>query len=147
VKTLNLGAGNRIIENAVNHDLRKHRSEIDVAHDLNRLPWPWEDEAFDSVVAWAVLEHLDIDLLTAMDEMWRVLVPDGEASIKLPHWQHEISYGDPTHRYVVGRNIFDTFDPGTDKGERYDFYTDRRWYIVDVSLENSSVYGKLRKLV
>lgn len=143
---LNLGAGNRIISDAVNHDLTQHRPDIDVAHNLNRMPWPWRDEEFNSIVAWAVLEHLDIDLLTAMNEMWRILLPDGEASIKLPYWCDEMSYNDPTHRYVVGLGIFDTFDPGTDRGERYSFYTDRKWYIVDVSQGDTCVYGVLRKL-
>ena len=144
--TLNLGCGNRIIKNAVNHDLHRHRDDIDVAHNLNRLPWPWPGDTFSSIVAWAVLEHLDIDLLTAMDECWRIMADHGELSIKLPYWREEMSYNDPTHRYVVGLGIFDTFDPTTDKGDRYGFYTARRWYIDEVCLENSSVYGKLRKI-
>lgn len=147
MKTLNLGCGNRIISGAVNHDRLQHRPEITVVHNLNRLPWPWRDEEFNSVVAWAVLEHLDIDLLTAMNECWRILLPGGKASVKLPYWQDEMSYNDPTHRYQVGLGIFDTFDPSTDKGERYGFYTDCRWHIVDVCLQNSSVYGVLRKIV
>jgi len=55
VDILNLGAGNKPREGAINHDLRQHRPEIDVAWDLNDLPWPWEAEQFDFIVARAVL--------------------------------------------------------------------------------------------
>lgn len=150
MKRLNLGAGNRLIggEGAVNHDLTKHRPEIDVTHDLNIIPWPWEDEEFEAVIAWAVLEHLTIDLLTAMDEIWRILIPDGELTIKLPYWRHESSYDDPTHHYVYGLGIFDTFDSSTVRGQRYDFYTERKWHIVKVNLSAppTCVIGKLYKI-
>ena len=128
-RVLNLGAGNRIVPNAVNHDLRLHRLEIDIAWDLNNLPWPWEDGAFDHIIAWSVLEHLDIDLLTAMDECWRILDDRGTAEIKLPYWKHERAYNDPTHRRAYGRGIFNQLDPNTRRGQEYDFYTDRKWII------------------
>lgn len=145
MKTLNLGAGNRILTDAVNHDLHAHRREIDVVYDLNVLPWPWGDDSFDAIVTWSVFEHLDVDLLTAIDECWRILVSDGQLSIKLPYWQHEMSYNDPTHRYVVGLGIFDTFDPDILKGQQMHFYTERKWQLLSIMQTNSSVYGELRK--
>jgi hypothetical protein len=127
---LNLGAGNRIIDGAVNHDIWQHRPEIDVTHDLNVLPWPWDDDSFDNVTAWAVLEHIDITLLDAMNECHRILRPGGTADIKLPWCKCEDSYNDPTHRYVVGLGIFDLFDRSTDRGSRYTFYHDSRGQVV-----------------
>ena len=35
MRVLNLGAGNRIVKGATNHDRYRHREEIDIAHDLN----------------------------------------------------------------------------------------------------------------
>jgi predicted SAM-dependent methyltransferase len=139
LKRLNLGTGNRLIggPGAVNHDLIKHRPEIDVTHDLNVLPWPWPDEEFEGVVAWAVLEHLEINLLTAMDEIWRITKPGGELTVKVPYWNHEDAYNDPTHRYVYGKGVFDVFDPDTRRGKEYDFYTDRKWRIQQVNLTKS----------
>jgi SAM-dependent methyltransferase len=127
---LNLGAGNRIIEGAVNHDLRKHRPEIDVSHDLNVLPWPWADASFDKVLAIAVLEHLRLNLIESMNECWRVLRPDGVLYVKLPHWKHDHSYMDPTHYWQFSTRVLAVFDPGTEFGRRYAFYTDRKWKIV-----------------
>ena len=149
LKTLNLGAGNRIVKGAVNHDRRKHRAEIDVCWDLSVLPWPWADEQFDAVEAWAVLEHLDIDLLTAMDEIWRLLTEGGTANVKLPYWQSEGAYSDPTHRYAVGLGVFDIFDPTTKRGQDYFFYSPRKWRILQRTLVNdppTSVACKLAKV-
>ena len=127
---LNLGAGNRIIEGAVNHDRIIHRPEISVAHDLNDLPWPWGDESFDLIVARAVFEHLRITLLESVSECWRILRPGGELQLKLPYWKHEHSFLDPTHYWQFGLRTCDIFDPDTEYGRAYAFYTDRKWRIV-----------------
>ena len=130
MRILNLGAGNRIIEGAVNHDLVKHRPEIDIAHDLNELPWPWADSSFDLIVARAVLEHLRMTLIESVNECWRILRPGGYLQLKLPHWQHEHSYTDPTHYWHFTCQTCDIFDPSTTYGRHYAFYTDRKWRIV-----------------
>ena len=106
---LNLGAGNRIIEGAVNHDRIIHRPEISVAHDLNGRPWPGGDESFDLIVARAVFEHLRITLLESVSECWRILRPGGELQLKLPYWKHERSYRDPTHYWRLACRTCVTF--------------------------------------
>ena len=128
---LNLGAGNDIREGAVNHDRIRHRPEIEVAHDLNVLPWPWGDESFDVIVARAVLEHLRIDLLESVGECWRLLRPGGKLVMKLPYWQHRNSYIDPTHYWQFDLATVKIFDPETRYGRSYRFYTDRKWRIVE----------------
>lgn len=127
---LNLGAGNKLIAGAVNHDRVKHRPEIDVAHDLNVMPWPWADESFDHIVARAVLEHLDRDLVQSLDECWRILRPGGLLSVKLPYWKADAAYEDPTHRWFYTLKSLDQFDPATPRGAQYAFYTTRHWEIV-----------------
>jgi predicted SAM-dependent methyltransferase len=127
---LNLGAGNRIVEGAVNHDLTKHRAEIEVAHDLDVLPWPWADGSFDKVVATSVFEHLRINLVEALDECWRLLRPGGILYVKLPHWKHDNAYLDPTHYWRYSVHTLKMFDPETGLGKRYGFYTERKWRIV-----------------
>jgi len=128
--TLNLGAGNVILPGAVNHDIRQHRPEIDVVHDLNVLPWPWEDESFDFISAQAVLEHLRITLIESMDECWRVLRPGGQIDLRVPWWNSDVSHRDPTHRWFFSLETLDIFDPTTEYGEQYRFYTDRKWSFI-----------------
>lgn len=127
---LNLGAGNKIIEGAVNHDLVKHRPEIAVTWDLDKLPWPWPDNSFDLVVARSVFEHLRLTLIESLDECWRVLQPGGQIFLKLPHWQSDVSHWDPTHRWFFSVRSFDQFDPDTERGKAYGFYTERKWKIL-----------------
>ncbi len=135
---LNLGAGNRPIGGAVNHDRTKHRPEIDIAHDLNNLPWPWPDRSFDQIIAASVFEHLVPDLVQILGECWRILRPGGQLYMKLPHWQSDISYQDPTHRWRFSLQSFDQFDPDTQRGQEYGFYTPRKWRIVRPAVLNTA---------
>lgn len=143
---LNLGCGNKLLEDAVNHDLHKHRPEIDVVWDLNILPWPWKDNEFDFINSSAVFEHLDIDLFACMAECWRILKPEGIVRVKLPHWESDSAHDDPSHRWYYSRGSFDQFDPDTRRGREYSFYTPYKWKILQVRLNNakSSIIAKLQ---
>ncbi len=148
-KMLNLGCGNKPFEGAINHDLIKHSDHIDIAHDLNVMPWPWEDDCFDHIIAYSVLEHIDHNLLVCMNEVWRILRPNGLLSIKLPYWNCEVTWNDPTHKRGYGLGIFNQFDVSTDRGKDYSFYTDRKWKIVKKPYLNpsgTSLLAKLRKI-
>ncbi len=135
---LNLGAGNKLMSNAVNHDLRKHRPEIDIAWDLNELPWPWDDRAFDMIVAKAVLEHLRINLLESVNECWRILRPGGIIYLKLPFWDSDNTYLDPTHYWRFSLRTCDMFDPETEYGRKYGFYPVLKWKIIQAAKMNNS---------
>lgn len=130
MKVLNIGCGNRLIKGAVHHDRVKHRPEIDVVHDLNERPWPWEDDSFDKVVALAVLEHLDIDLVASFDECHRILRPGGQLVVKLPLQAGKNAYDDPTHRWFFTLRSLDQFCPETERGRSYSFYTPNKWRFV-----------------
>lgn len=130
MKTLNLGAGNHISPGAVNHDRLKHRPEIDVVHDLNVLPWPWKDGSFGRIFASSVFEHLEINLVQALNECWRILEPAGTLRVKVPHWQHDNAYADPTHYWRFSLRSFDVFVPETKLGKELNFYTARKWQFV-----------------
>ena len=132
---LNLGCGNRLLsakpgEVAVNHDRIKHRPEIDAVWDLNEIPWPVEDNSFDRIVARSVFEHIKPDLLETLNECWRILRPEGTIQIKVPYWRADAAYEDPTHRWFFTLGSFDLFDPDTERGQQYGFYTERKWRIV-----------------
>jgi SAM-dependent methyltransferase len=127
---LNLGAGNNIKGNSVNHDLTRHRPEITAVWDLNKLPWPWPDNSFGRIVAVSVLEHLRLNLVESLDECWRILRPGGEIYMKVPHWQSETAHQDPTHYWYFSLRSFDQFDPDTKRGKEYAFYTARKWRLL-----------------
>jgi len=145
---LNLGAGNKLIEGAVNHDQVKHRPEIDIVWDLNVLPWPWEDQSFDVIAARAVLEHLRLNLFESMDECWRILRPGGKVYVKLPYWKHDNSFADPSHYWQFSLHTPEIFDPATELGRQYQFYPHRKWQIIKgpkLNRAHSAIHCTLRK--
>jgi len=97
-----LGCGNTPGKNDLNHDRIQHSPWVDVAWDLDIMPWPWKDEEFDSIVAKSVLEHLRWSLIESVNECWRILKPRGRLYLKLPVWNSSVSYQDPTHRWFYG---------------------------------------------
>jgi len=127
---LNLGAGNRILDDSINHDITRHSKAIDVAWDLNDLPWPWEDGQFARVYAFSVLEHLYHNLLTSMDEIWRITELGGLCVVKLPFWKANVTWEDLTHIHKVGPGIMDQLDPTTQRGRDYGFYTPYKWHVL-----------------
>lgn len=134
---------------AVNHDRDKYHDFVDIAHDLNVFPWPWQDEQFEIIKAWAVLEHLYADRLNIIDECWRILQPDGLLVVKLPYWDNEQAHDDVTHYWWTTLHQFDQFDPTTERGKDYGFYSPRKWRIVSSKFSNtghSSIVHKLRKV-
>lgn len=131
---LNLGAGNQILRGAVNHDVRKHRPEIDIVWDLDKLPWPWKDNQFTQIRAIDIFEHLKICLVETLDECWRILRPKGTLILKYPLYTSPTIHEDPTHRWFWGRETLDYFDPETTWGARYSFYTSRHWKILKKEL-------------
>lgn len=145
---LNIGAGNKPVRGAVNHDrcLDPARPWVTVAHDLNVLPWPWADNSFDLIVACAVLEHLRINLLESVGECWRVLRPGGILHVKLPYWRGENSWQDPTHYWKFSLGALDVFDPTTKYGRDYSFYTGQKWTIVQAAKLNDAKTSFAAKL-
>lgn len=144
-KVLNLGCGDRIIPGAVNHDVRKHRPEIEIIHDLNSLPWPWTDNSFDQIQAISVFEHLDINLLHALDECWRILKPGGQLVVKYPLWDAPTAHDDPTHRWWWSDRALEVFDPDTKYGKDHPYYTDKKWEILDKGIiKGRNVKARMR---
>lgn len=142
---LNLGAGNATRADAVNHDRVKHRPEISVAHDLNVRPWPWKDSTFDLVIAHSVLEHLALDLVESLDECWRILKPEGLLYVKGPYWKCDQAFSDPQHRWQWAPAVFDYFDPETESGKQYGYYTTRKWRIEEAAkLTGTAIHITLR---
>lgn len=128
---LNLGCGDDIRGDGwINHDRWDHGLGVDVVHDLNDLPWPWPDDSAIEITAQSVLEHLSIDLVQQMDEMWRILKAGGLLRVKHPLPTSPFIRDDPTHRWAWTEKAWDFFDVRTKYGKEHGYYTDRKWHIV-----------------
>ena len=80
----------------------------DVIHDLDKLPWPFDDGEFDEVICQDVLEHLD-DLPSVMQEISRISKDGSTINIRTPHYTSYYAYTDPTHKRYFGYYTFDHF--------------------------------------
>ncbi len=73
----------------------------DIELDLNAFPYPFDDESFDEVRIFHVLEHLKFPL-KVMEEVWRILKPNGIVRIKVPYWKIFSIFMNPFHLQTSG---------------------------------------------
>lgn len=124
---LHIGAGNDIKEGWINHDLVA-LPEIDVVHDLNEFPWPWQDESIDEVYMKDVLEHLP-DTIMVMEEIHRICKPGARVYIAVPYWNSIEAVTDPTHQSQFSEFTFDFFDPTNPRTSFRSYYSKARFEI------------------
>jgi predicted SAM-dependent methyltransferase len=82
---LNVGCGRFPVAGAVNVDCVALPT-VDVVHDLDVTPWPFNDAAFHEVRGVQVFEHVR-NPIGFMCESWRVLKPGGLLFLAVPHYQ------------------------------------------------------------
>ena len=141
---LNIGCGRRPIDDAINHDIRKHAEFVDVTHDLNEYPWPWDDETTDAIYAKDVLEHLN-NLVKSLEECWRILCMGGILYLSAPHYQSEYAHDDPTHRWFLTMKSMDYFIRGTRYEKDFGFYSPMRWFLHKKERERGDIRWTLEK--
>lgn len=62
--------------------------------------WPWADNSVDELHCSHCLEHFEsLDRAHVVNEMYRVLKPEGKATVIVPHGASGRAYGDPTHKW------------------------------------------------
>lgn len=109
---LNLGCGANRLEGWCNVD-RHAGCQPDVVHDLERTPWPFEDDWAEEILLQHVLEHLGSTpqgFLEVMRELWRVSRPGARILIRVPHPLHPDFRTDPTHVRRVTPEMLALFD-------------------------------------
>jgi len=58
MKILDIGCGKNKAKNAIGIDFNPN-FQADIIHDLNVFPWPLDDNKFDAVLCYNILEHID----------------------------------------------------------------------------------------
>ena len=92
---------------------------MNVAWNLNQFPWPWEDEAFDFVLAFDIIEHI-WDTIGFMDECWRILKVGKVLVVHTNNIEFlEQAWRSPSHVKPFTIDTFDFFDWGTKWGREY----------------------------
>ena len=81
-----------------------------VCHDLNNLPLPFDDDMFDEIHAYEVLEHTGkqgdwMFFFNQFYEFWRILKPGGFMIGTCPMWDSPWAWGDPGHTRIISKEV------------------------------------------
>lgn len=117
MRRVNLGAGSDIRAGFVNVDWAALPG-VDIVHNLDVLPWPFEDASVDEIIANDIFEHVN-DALGFVNEIGRILKPGGVLRMRTCHWQHINAHTDPTHRRFPTEHTMDYWIKGTEFFEKY----------------------------
>lgn len=134
MKILDLGCGRKKYAGAVGIDVNPG-TDADIVWDLNVFPYPLDDNEFDLVICDNIIEHLD-DPVKVMEELYRIVKPEGLIRIIVPYFSSPESFADITHKRFFSLTSFDVFNP--DDGRS--FYSSARFRVVRRMIN----FGRLR---
>jgi hypothetical protein len=130
----------------VHHDKRKHSAHVEVAHDLDEMPWPWPDASCAEVLALDVFEHLHQMPEAWMRQCHRILVPGGLLRLRVPIFGSPWHVMDPTHVRGFHPANFDYFVRGTALFAKYGHsYFDFHFRQGRVRVEEHNIVAELVK--
>lgn len=78
---------------------------VDIVHDLEKYPWPFEDNSIDDVIIEHFVEHVK-DLMAFMNELYRVMKPGARCFIIAPYYTSVRAWQDPTHVNAISEATF-----------------------------------------
>jgi hypothetical protein len=117
---LELGCGTAPSAGYVHHDRRRHSPHIDVVHNLEELPWPWENH--------------------------RILAPGGVLRLRVPVFGSPWHLIDPTHVRGFHPLNFDYFIRGRELWQKYGhYYFGFSFQDGEVNTEEYNIIAKLIK--
>jgi len=126
---IDLGCGARKISGAFGIDAFSLPG-VDLAHDLENMPYPLPDDCAEQIHLNHVIEHFS-DPLPILQEVWRVACPDARIFIRTPHYSGRYAWKDPTHKRAFSAQSFHYFGENS-----YSYYTGgARFHVVEVRLK------------
>lgn len=132
---LNLGCGKTRIPNSIGVDFTKHSGEVDIAHNLNQIPYPFKASSVDEIHMYHVLEHLH-NPLNILEELHRILKHKGILFLRVPHFSSMGAFTDITHIRPFGYRSFDCFE----KDSYHHFYTKKVFKILNKEIKYFGLY-------
>jgi len=123
---LDIGCGANKQRGFVGMDKRK-LDGVDIVHDLEVFPYPLKDESCITIVGSHIFEHIKPWLtIDFMDELWRIMRPDGQLALVCPYGWSSGYIQDPTHCNPVNQATWQYFDPNY---PLYQIYQPKPWEI------------------
>jgi hypothetical protein len=144
MKILDLGCGNKKYPGAVGIDINPI-SDADIIHDLNIVPYPFEDSLFDEIIADNIIEHLD-NVILIMEELSRISKLHATIKVIVPYFRAKYAFIDPTHRHHFTVDSFAYFDPGHPISKLYK-YSQVRFKLKKVVFNEQLNNGFIKSVV
>ncbi len=144
MKLLDLGCGNRKFPGAIGID-NNPNTDADIIHDLNSMPYPFDDSFFDGIYADNIIEHLD-DVVKVMEELSRISKAGATVKIIVPYFRARWAYIDPTHRHHFTVDSFSYFDSEHIHSKLYN-YSQVRFKVKKVIFNEKLQNGFLKSLI
>ena len=119
---LDIGCGKLKTEGAIGLD-RVKLNGVDIICDLEK-PLPFDDNSFDEINAYHVMEHI-VNYIPLIEEIHRILKPDGILKIRVPYYISPNAVENPTHVRFFGYQSFRNFCEDT----RENYYSNARFSI------------------
>lgn len=117
MRRLNVGCGGQAQPGWVNVDAVQQPG-VDVVHDLDVFPWPFDDASFDQIRAIDIYEHVDKPI-GFLGEVHRILTAEGTVHIHTTYFKNPAAFTDPTHKRFLTEASFDYWIPGRMLYERH----------------------------
>ena len=132
---LNVGCGKDIKEGWINLDA-SDLPGVDIVHNIEQIPLPFDNDTFDTILCWDIFEH--VDYIPVLREIHRILKKGGDLIIRVPHFTSRRNFIDPTHKTTFSIKTFEYFvkDSQTDREYYFDFHFDRIAY-TKINFEKS----------
>ena len=96
---LDFGCGPNPREGFEGVDIRPFDGKVKHVFDL-RNKWQWTDNSVAEAHSSHFVEHLEAtERIHFVNELYRILIPNGKCTIIIPHWASCRAYGDLTHKW------------------------------------------------
>ena len=109
-KYLNIGSGEDYKIGWINLDYNTIY-KVDINHDLDIFPYPFNNEEIDHIYVSHVLEHVH-DLFKTLHELQRITKVGGTIHVRVPHFSNGNGYNDLSHKRFFGWFTFDQIFSG-----------------------------------
>jgi ubiquinone/menaquinone biosynthesis C-methylase UbiE len=102
---IELGCGNRKRhKQAIGIDMLDY-PDVDIVGDIYEVLASFPNKSVDSVYGYHFIEHVP-DVTKLLNELARIVKPNGHVEFVAPHFSNPYFYSDPTHRSFYGLYTF-----------------------------------------
>lgn len=105
IKRLDLACGNNKHEGFLGVDIALAGTQADIICDLEKYPWPFEDNSIEEIFCSHYIEHTS-DLIAFMNEVYRILKVGAKITIIAPYYSSVRCWQDPTHKRAISEMTF-----------------------------------------